>query len=267
MQVDVLVRGEFVEEYHCSSSPIYWWISTHGEPWLEEGVKFQNLLRSFLRAIYCRLAVHTPCLKSDIDPSTDISNMTCAVSLEVDKGLSDQNITLNMANRDLQEELCAFGALTPYVMDSTAFLTAKGGMMSFPPCLLIGQRRQKQWFMILHAPLNHIAWQASPIFLLTHCLLLTHFTPNAIPSAHLLPFFWHMPMWIPDLHALIPVLLNVEMAAWIAFTNLSATCPRIARLFTQKFFSLSGINYQYEKWKALRPKFCFVSKFALHSLF
>ena len=79
MQVDVSARGEFVEEHHCSSSPIYWWISTHSEPWLEKGVIFQNLLRSFLRPIYCRLAVHTPCLKSDIDP--DISNMTCTAML------------------------------------------------------------------------------------------------------------------------------------------------------------------------------------------
>jgi len=31
-------------------------------------------------------------------------------------------------------------------MASTAFLTAKGGMMSFLPCLPIGQRHQKQWF-------------------------------------------------------------------------------------------------------------------------
>jgi hypothetical protein len=120
-------------------------------------VIFQNLLRSFLKPIYCRLAVHTLCLKSNIDPSTDISNMTCAVSLEVDEGLSVQNITLSMANRDLQEELCVFGALTPYVMDSTAFLAAKGRMMSFPPCLLVGQKHQKQWFMTLRVPSDHIA--------------------------------------------------------------------------------------------------------------
>ena len=68
MQVDVSARGEFVEEHHCSSSPIYWWISTPSEPWLEEGARFKNLLRSFVRLIYCRLAVHTPCLKSNIDP-------------------------------------------------------------------------------------------------------------------------------------------------------------------------------------------------------
>jgi hypothetical protein len=83
--------------------------------------------------------------------------MTCAASPEVDEGLSVQSITPSMVNRDLQEELCVFGALTPYVMDSTAFLAAKGGMMSFPPCLLVGQRRRKQWFMTLRAPSNHIA--------------------------------------------------------------------------------------------------------------
>jgi hypothetical protein len=56
-----------------------------------------------------------------------------------------------MVNRGLQEELCVFGALTPYAMASTAFLTVKGGMMSFLPCLPVGQRHQKLWFMTLRA--------------------------------------------------------------------------------------------------------------------
>ena len=117
-----------------------------------------------MRLIYCRLVVHTPCLKSNIDPSTDISSMTCAASPEVDKGLSVWSITLSMANRDLQEELCVFGALTPYAMASTAFLMVKGGMMPFPPCLPVGQRHWKQWFMTLCVPLNCIAWHKSQIF-------------------------------------------------------------------------------------------------------
>ena len=83
--------------------------------------------------------------------------MTYAASPEVGEGLSVQNITLSMANRDLQEELCVFGALTPYAMASTAFLAAKGGMMSFPPCLPVGQRHRKRWFITLRAPSNHIA--------------------------------------------------------------------------------------------------------------
>ena len=47
--------------------------------------------------------------------------------------------------------------------------------------------------------------------------------------------------------------------------NLSATCPRIAWLFTQRFFSLSGIDYKHEKWKALMPKYALFPN--LHYIF
>jgi hypothetical protein len=83
--------------------------------------------------------------------------MTYATSPEVDEEPSAPNITPNMANRDLRAESCVFGALIPYATASTAFLVAKGEMMSFPPCSLVGQRRLKQWFMTLHVPSNHIA--------------------------------------------------------------------------------------------------------------
>ena len=209
------------------------------------------------RLIYSRLVVHTACLKSDIDPSIDSWNMTYTMSLEVTREPNVQNIIPSMVNSNLQVASCVSGALILCVTVSTAFLMVKGGMMSFPPCSLIGQRHLKWWFMTLCAPSSHIAWHASPISLLTHYLSLTHFTLKVIPSVHPLPFFQHMPMWIHVLHISIPVLLNVEMAGWIVFTNLSATCCRIVWLFTRRFFSPFGIDYKYKKWKGLTPNYLF----------
>ena len=79
------------------------------------------------------------------------------MSLEVDEGLSVRNIIPSMANRGLRVASCASGALIPSAMGSTAFLAAKGGMMFFQPWSPVGQRRLKQWFMTLRAPLGHIA--------------------------------------------------------------------------------------------------------------